>query len=428
MKDIILSVENVSKFYAGYDSVSRRFASWFSKKVAPNSVHWALKDINFFLKRGESLALVGKNGAGKSTLLKIITGTTSPSTGQVLKSGRVSAILELGLGFNPEFTGRENIYQAGGLLGYSSDQLKDLEGEIIEFASIGEYIDEPVRVYSSGMQARLAFAIATAVRPDILIVDEVLSVGDAFFQAKCFERIASFRREGTSLLFVTHSMSDVVKHCNRAILIDNGGVALDADPKSVCNLYLDLLFSEKKALPASNVVVDSFRKVASEDVFHTRPGYRKEEHRWGEGGAKILDYKIESSGDIYPAVIQSKSTVKFSFLVCFDKTYESVVAGFLIKTHDGIFLYGTNSILSQNKSHRIDVLLGEVYEFSFEMPAMLNEGHYLLSFGISYGPEEKLIPIDRRYDAVIVTIAREKTFWGMVDLDSNFYATKIENG
>lgn len=244
-RSVVLEVMEVGKRYRTFSSLAARVAYWFGLPSRSIGEHVALDDVSFDLCRGDTIAFIGQNGAGKSTLLKIITGTVRPTSGAVRVSGRLSAILELGLGFNPEFTGRENVMSSGGMLGYSEADLKQLMPEIEAFAEIGEHFDAPVRTYSSGMQARLSFALATASRPEILIVDEVLSVGDAYFQHKSFARIREFRDAGTTLILVTHSMADVRELCQRVLLIDKGRVIRDGMPDEVIDHY-NALIAEKE--------------------------------------------------------------------------------------------------------------------------------------------------------------------------------------
>lgn len=247
MSPVVLNVENVGKCYAAYSSNLRHFLSWFGFRFRRKSEFWAVRQVSFSLGSGEALALIGQNGAGKSTLLKLITGTIRPTTGRIHVAGRISAMLELGLGFNPEFTGRQNVYLAGGLMGFSTREIEELIPGIQEFAELGEFFDRPLRVYSSGMQARLAFSVATCVRPDILIVDEVLSVGDSYFQHKSFDRIRSFKEQGSSLLFVSHSMEAVKTLCERVILLDQGQVLKDGLPDEVVDYYNALIAEKENA-------------------------------------------------------------------------------------------------------------------------------------------------------------------------------------
>ena len=425
-----ITVSNLGKAYKQYPTRWSRLAEWLSPfRKCRHNMKWVLQDINFTINPGESVAIIGVNGAGKSTLLKMITGTTRPTTGSVSNTGRIAALLELGMGFHPDFTGRQNVFMAGQLLGYGSDEIANLMPEIEKFAEIGEYIDQPVRVYSSGMQVRLAFSVATMVRPDILIVDEALSVGDAYFQAKCYQRVASFKDQGTTLILVTHSVGDVVKHCNRALFIKAGRLELDGSPRDVSNLYLEELFGKAQKMDVNNngkvQSVGDF-VFGTEDVFHTRLGYRKEEHRWGNGGARILDYLVRANGQDYPPVIESNTKTEFFINVKFDATYDDLTIGFLIKTHDGVFLYGTNSFLASKGQQTVSVNKGQQLAFKFTVPMTLNSGHYLVSFGVATGPQENLLPLDRRYDSVLLTVERPVGFWGLVDMQADFDFKAIE--
>lgn len=423
-----LVVSNVSKAYKRYPGKWARVLEWFTGKPHHDKT-WVLRDINFTINPGEAVGIVGVNGAGKSTLLKIIAGTTQPTSGSVQIEGRVAALLELGMGFHPDFTGRQNVFMAGQLLGLRADEITACMPAIEAFAEIGDYIDRPVRTYSSGMQMRLAFSVATAVRPDVLIVDEALSVGDAYFQAKCYQRIAQFKEQGTTLLLVSHSAGDVVKHCERAIMLKGGSIEHDGSSRAVTNRYMDELFGKRKvdgaALPATDLSAEQALLSGLSDDFHTHPGYHREEHRWGHGGAAILDYLVVADGQEYPSRIESNATTDFYFKVRFNADFENVVPGFLIKTLEGIFLYGTNSFVS-GREH-IAARAGDVKVFRFSLPLTLNEGHYLVSFGISSGnPLQELIPLDRRYDSVLIHIGRALQFWGIVDLEASFHALETQ--
>jgi lipopolysaccharide transport system ATP-binding protein len=233
----VLEVRDIGKAYRNYGGEWRRVLSWFGLPLKPREEHWTLQHINFSIQPGEAVGIVGQNGAGKSTLLKIITGTLKPSSGQVTLRGRVAAILELGMGFHPDLSGRQNAYHTAGLMGYSQEQIDAVIGEIEAFAEVGEYFDQPVRTYSSGMQMRVAFAAATAWRPEILIVDEALSVGDAYFQHKSFDRIRQFQQQGTTLLLVSHDHGAILAVCNRAILLEKGHCIRDGEPEEVLNYY-----------------------------------------------------------------------------------------------------------------------------------------------------------------------------------------------
>jgi lipopolysaccharide transport system ATP-binding protein len=423
-----ITVSGVGKAYKFYPSRWARLAEWLSPfHKRRHTLKWVLQDINVSIGQGESVGVLGVNGAGKSTLLKMITGTTQPTTGSISIQGRMAALLELGMGFHPDFTGRQNVFMAGQLLGYQADEISELMPEIEAFAEIGDYIDQPVRVYSSGMQVRLAFSVATMKKPDILIVDEALSVGDAYFQAKCFQRINHFRQNGTTLLLVSHSPGDVVKHCDRAILLKGGRVAMDSSSREVTNRYLDELFGKPEAatvdaeasIPTDNTAAHGLSQ--HDDVFHSRPGYHASEHRWGHGGASIIDFLVSTPNDSYPSRIESNTHTEFYFTVRFDSDFDEVVPGFLLKTLEGIFLYGTNSYLSSRGTAHHSAQAGSVHTYRFSMPMALNEGHYLVSFGISSGdPKQDLVPLDRRYDSVLIHVGRDVQFWGIADLHATY--------
>ena len=225
-----MTVTDIGKAYRFYPSRWARLSEWLAPGTPRHELQWVLRHVTFSVAAGESVGIIGRNGAGKSTLLKLITGTTQPSEGEVRAEGRVAALLELGIGFHPEFTGRENAFMTGQLMGVSEPDIAAAMPQIEGFAEIGRYIDEPLRTYSSGMQVRLAFSVATAFRPDILIVDEALAVGDLYFQHKCYARIRQFRAEGMTLLFVSHDPGAIKSLCDRAILLDAGGVRADDRP------------------------------------------------------------------------------------------------------------------------------------------------------------------------------------------------------
>lgn len=245
MGNYAIEVKNVKKVYKLYDKPSLRIKEAFSIKGKKYHKEFhALEDISINVKQGEMLGVIGKNGAGKSTLLKIITGVLTPTSGSVKIHGKISALLELGAGFNPEYTGVENIYLNGSMMGFSKEEIDQKLESIIEFADIGDFIYQPVKSYSSGMFARLAFAVSINVEPDILIVDEALSVGDVFFQAKCYKKLNDLKNSGKTILFVTHDMGSVLKYCNRAILINDGVIAEEGDPAEIIDIYKKVLVGQ----------------------------------------------------------------------------------------------------------------------------------------------------------------------------------------
>jgi len=426
----VVELVGVGKSYRTYSSFWWRSAGWITGMPSHFVDSWVLRDITFAIQGGESVGIVGRNGAGKSTLLKLIAGTLSATEGSVETRGRINAILELGMGFNAEFTARQNVVHSCGLMGYPPAEVAEAMPSIRQFADIGDHFDQPMRTYSSGMQVRVAFAVATGFRPDILIVDEALAVGDLSFQAKCFERIAALRDSGTTLLFVSHGAGEIVKHCGRALFIKDGRLEVDGSARDVTNRYLDYLFGKgtHRFAPGAGLGVaepDPFDS-ASVDRFHTRPFYRKEEYRWGEGGAQIVDYYVAADGVSFPSQLATGQAVRVVFKVRFDRDVERPIFGLLLKTIDGIFVYGTNSDLARSSSYPQRALAGSVHVAAFAFPLMLNSGGYLLSVGISeeFGAGE-LVPLDRRYDSVLLSISHSTPVTGVIDLDAEFEVSQL---
>ncbi|MBB3457283.1 lipopolysaccharide transport system ATP-binding protein [Rhizobium sp. BK313] len=374
----VLNVENVSKRYPTYRSNLLRFANWFGASFAPTSEFWASRDISFEMHQGEAVALIGQNGAGKSTLLKIVTGTVRPTSGDVRVSGRISAILELGLGFNPEFTGRQNIYQAGGLMGFSGQELTNLMPEIEAFAEIGEFFDQPVRVYSSGMQARLAFALATASRPDILIVDEVLSVGDSYFQHKSFDKIRQFKAEGTAILLVTHSLGDVKALCERVLLLDKGKVLKDGPPDEVVDYY-NAMVAEREN---SKQTIQQSRD---------RDGWLKT--RSGTFDIVVSNIDLldrQSLTRVSTAVVGQKLTLRIELEV--GRAVPKIVLGIMLRDRTGHVVWGTNTW--HTNQALFDQPAGQHIRFDLEFDCNLGPGSFSVTTALT-GSDTHL---DANYD------------------------------
>ncbi|WP_172728490.1 ABC transporter ATP-binding protein [Kluyvera cryocrescens] len=366
----IISVRNLGKAYKLYPSKFAKFIEWISPiKCKKHDLKWILKDVNVDIHRGESIGVIGSNGAGKSTFLKIITGTISQTEGVRIVNGRISALLELGIGFHPDFTGRQNVYMSGQLLGMTIDQINDLMVEIEDFAEIGSYIDQPVRVYSSGMQVRLAFSLATAIRPDILIVDEALAVGDIFFQQKCYERISEMRKKGTTLLLVTHDMGAIYRLCDKAIYISSGTVKSFGDVRSVIADYeIDLKkLKRQETLDAIKNGVGSPKEMADSDISHNKVEFinsaitidGKEVTSLDEECAFTIEVEIEKKIDIE----------------------DDVHVGFQIRDAKGNIYYETNTYC-QKKSV---IWSGNRGKATFELRNNLCQGSYVISFGIDSG-------------------------------------------
>lgn len=357
-------VSNLGKAIKTYPSRWQRLAEWLLPSAGVrHQKHWLLRNINFALEPGESVGIIGMNGAGKSTLLKMIAGILRPSSGTITHTGRIAALLELGLGFHPEFTGRQNIFMAGQLMGFSSSELTDLLPSIEAFAEIGDYIDEPVRVYSTGMQVRLAFSLATAVRPDILIVDEALSVGDAYFQHKSFDRIRRFKADGTTLLLVSHDRAAIQSICDRAILLHEGALLADADAPSVVDYYNALLAGseqiEQSQFDAGTQTLSGNRKVVIR--------------------ALALSTTEQANVDVVAVGARTTLTVEAQIV----QDIDSLVCGYVIKNRFGQDMYGTNSYHFDKTLHGLRA--GSVARFGFEFPMNLNAGEYSIAVALTAG-------------------------------------------
>ena len=373
--------------------------------------------MSFDVRRGETVGVVGRNGSGKSTLLQIIAGTLTPTAGTVHASGRLAALLELGSGFNPEFTGIENVVLNATVLGLSSSEIDKRMDAILAFADIGEFVRRPVKTYSSGMTVRLAFAVQAQVEPDILIVDEALAVGDAKFQAKCFSRLESLKQSGTSILFVSHSTEQVVTHCDRAILLSNGELIEDGYPKDVVHTYLELLFGASRRLSGSAEQAGSLpsrdgNPIDSEvetrgNAFATRPSYNAYEFRWGDRAAAIADYCLATSSGTYPTSVTSGEQIKLKVGLSFMKPVRRPILGITIKTKEGITVFGTNSELLE--ANDVTTLGSENSEAvaTLEFACNLAPGDYFISLGLASRDGDEVVPHDRRYDSIHLNVAGE---------------------
>lgn len=393
---VVLQAQNVSKSFRDYGSEWRRFASWFGM-LSPNiKDHWVLRNISFAVHEGEALGIVGQNGAGKSTLLKIITGTLGATEGNVRARGRVAAILELGMGFDPDLTGRQNSEHIAGLMGFSRLEIRQLLPEIEAFAEVGAYFDEPVRTYSSGMQMRVAFSLATASRPDVLIVDEALAVGDAYFVHKCFKRIREFRDEGTTLLIVSHDKSAVQTLCDRAVLIDQGRLIADGTPQEVLDLY-NALISEKEN--------STVRQTKQEDGTAVTLS--------GTGEATIEQIWLEDATGHQVEYVGVGDQVDLVIRVRIVSTIARLVIGYMIRDRLGQAVFGTNSFYMNQVIDNAQE--NHVYEFRAHFPMNLGVGTYSFSVALSSTETHLVNNYEWRDLALVFTVANTQrtTFIGM---------------
>lgn len=360
-----IHVTQLGKAYKQYPTRWSRLAEWLIPFSRPrHQLHWVLQDVSFLVNPGEALGIIGINGAGKSTLLKMITGTTQPSTGQIQVQGRVAALLELGMGFHPDFSGRQNVFMAGQLLGLSMEALRALMPEIEAFAEIGDYMDAPVRTYSSGMQMRLAFSVATARRPDVLIVDEALSVGDAYFQHKSFARIREFRQAGTTLLIVSHDRQAIQSLCDRAILLAHGRLEKEGEPEEVMDFYGGMI-AEKEQQTVRQEILDNGRVRTIS----------------GTGEAGFSDITLLNAEGRRVDVIEVGASATLEVTVEVKAPISRLVLGFMIKDRMGQAIYGINTHRLQRELEHLSV--GERIVYRFVFPVNLGKGSYSVALSLS---------------------------------------------
>lgn len=359
----LLAVTNVGKAYRTYRSEWQRLARWFYLPVSASQEHWVLKHISFNIEAGEAIGIVGQNGAGKSTLLKMITGTLQPTEGKVQVNGRIAAILELGMGFNAELTGRQNVYHAAGLMGFNTAQIDGVIEDIEAFAEIGEYFDQAVRMYSSGMQMRVAFSVATAFRPEILIIDEALSVGDSYFQHKSFGRIKEFQKAGTTLLIVSHDRGAIQALCNRAILLEGGTVIKDGSPEEVMDYYNAIIAQKENSTVEVQTLADGGVQTRS-----------------GSGKATARNVSLHNTAGEPVQYIGVGDDVKLTIEVDIHEPLDELVVGYVLKDRLGQDIFGTNTHHLDCKL--VDLKAGEQVAYTFQFAANLGVGSYSVAVAL----------------------------------------------
>lgn len=398
-----ITVKGLGKFFKIYPAKSARLKQWLGLGKASFQEKWILKDIDFAIRPGETIGIIGRNGAGKSTLLKMLTGTLMPSCGAIEKQGRLSALLELGMGFHPDFTGRQNAYMSGQMMGLSRDDVTRIMPDILAFAEIGEAIDQPVRTYSSGMQVRLAFSLATAVKPEILIVDEALAVGDAYFQHKCYKRIREFKQQGVTLLFVSHDPLAIKSLCERAILLEKGSLVMDDNPDKVLDYYNALIALDEAAADAhdANIVTG----------VHTRSG---------NGKARLLTVELYSVAKVATRLLRTGETVQIAINYRVNEALpDGLTLGFLIRDRLGNEIYGSNTY---HKKFSLPENLGE-HVILLDIPALpLGTGSYNITFAL----HSKYDHLENNYDwwdqalTFEVVSCPDEVFNGVVRLNCKF--------
>lgn len=396
----LLRVTGLTKRYFHYTSQWRRIASWFFPSLKPNEAHTIFENITFTMKPGETIAIVGQNGAGKSTLLKMIVGIISPTEGTIERKGNIAAILELGMGFSSELTGRDNALHTASLMGHSRQDIEAAMENIRDFAELGDYFDEPIRIYSSGMQMRLAFAIATAFTPDLLIIDEALAVGDQYFQHKSFERIRALKERGTSLLFVSHDKAAILSICDRAILIDRGCIIRDGDPTAVMDFY-NALIAEKENESVEQIALD----------------HKNIQTVSGTGEAKVQEIGLYNTQGEKIEFIGVGEAVEMKIRAKVYQDIPELVLGFMIKDRLGQTVFGINSadhgIFYQNLKK------DDFIDYSFRFKADIGEGSYSVATALALGKTHLEGNLEWRDLALVFDVAntKQKPFIGSAWLE-----------
>lgn len=406
MSETAICVEHVSKIYKLYERPSDRLKETLGMKV-PVKEHYALRDVSFQIQRGETVGIIGTNGSGKSTVLKIITGVVSPTEGETRVNGRISALLELGAGFNMEYTGLENVYLNGTMMGFSKEEIDGRLEEILKFADIGEFINQPCKTYSSGMFVRLAFAVAINIEPEILIVDEALSVGDVFFQAKCYRKFEEFKKQGKTIVFVSHDLGSISRYCDRVILLNKGIVVEEGSPKAMVDLYKKILVGREGTAGAAGEEKSSYQK-----PFERNP----EVLEYGEKEAEILDFTMEDEKGTPSNTIHKMEEFVIRMKVRFHQEIDDPIYAFTIKDKRGNEITGTNTLYEGISVGRKKA--GEIQEITFRQRMNLQGGEYLLSLGCTGYRDGEFTAYHRLYDVCSITVVSDKDTVGFFDCDS----------
>lgn len=419
-----IRITNLTKVYKLYDKQIHRLKEGFNftgKKYYKE--FYALKDVSLNIKKGETVGIIGKNGSGKSTILKIITGVLSPSSGIVEVNGRVSALLELGAGFNPEYTGIQNIYLNGRMMGYTREEMDQKLENILEFADIGDFVYQPVKVYSSGMFARLAFAVAINVDPDILIVDEALSVGDVAFQTKCYKKFKEFQNLGKTILFVTHSLDTILKYCTSAIVLNDGVKVDEGTPKQMVDVYKQLLSNSYKQ--ESNEEDKNFKTIKKGDYWKDKFVINKDLLEYGDKIAEIIDYGIfNDKGDPVTTFLHDEE-ITIAMKIRFQQDIEDPIFAFAIKDIKGNEIAGTNTHIEGINAAAYKK--GEEIIITFQQKLLLQVGNYSLSLGCTKYTSENLHVFHRLYDVLFLEVLAVRTIFGVYDVGSHVNIERIKN-
>ena len=427
-KEIAIEIKNLTKEYKMYPTKKDRLIEAVFPGAQRHGTFRAMDNLNLEVKKGEILGILGKNGAGKSTLLKMVTGVVTPTSGEIITKGKISSLLELGTAFNMELTGIENIYQHGQVMGLTNEQIEERKQEIIDFADIGEHLYQPVKTYSSGMFARLAFSCAINVDPEILIVDEVLSVGDMAFQLKCFKKFDQFKKAGKTILFVTHSITDVLKNCTRTIKINSGKKIFDGGVKEGVERYkkiivgLDESIQPEKEEKKKISIEGDFKKEKAKNTWKSHFNQNNNIIEYGNGQADVIDYGIFDENGKYLQSIDNAKDVILKSKIKFNADVNEPIFTMTLKDFNGLEVCGTNTLIEKIATGKFKK--GDIVEVSFKTRLRVAPNKYTLSFSCThFKPNGELEVLSRKYDALLVEIISSKEHVGILSLDTDI---KIE--
>lgn len=406
-------MKDLTKMYKLYEKPSDRLKESLGltrKKLYKE--HYALHDVNFDIHEGECVGIIGTNGSGKSTILKIITGVLNPTQGEVKVNGRVSALLELGAGFNMEYSGLENVYLNGTMIGFSKEEIDARLDDILEFADIGDFIHQPVKMYSSGMFVRLAFAVAINIDPEILVVDEALSVGDVFFQSKCYHKFEEFKKQGKTILFVSHDLSSISKYCDRVILL-NKGVKLDeGSPKQMVDLYKQLLVGQSPVKQKEEKETKVQVQETENGNFQANPNMLE----YGSRLAEIINFEVLDDKGMRSNTIEKGTSFQIRMKVRFHEEIQEPIMAYTFKNIKGTEITGTNTMFEKAQTARSQK--GDICTVTFTQQMDLQGGEYLLSFGCTGYKDGEFTVFHRLYDACNITVVSAKNTVGFYDMNS----------
>lgn len=415
-KQIAIQVSNLKKIYKLYDKPSDRLKETFGLSKGRYKEHYALNGVNLSIFQGETVGIIGTNGSGKSTILKIITGVLNPTQGEVATNGRISALLELGAGFNQEYNGIENIFLNGTMMGFSEKEIQERLPEILKFADIGDYVYQPVKTYSSGMFVRLAFAVAINIDPEILIVDEALSVGDVFFQAKCYHKFEEFKKMGKTIVFVSHDLSSISKYCDRVFLLNQGKLLGEGSAKEMIDAYKRVLVGQY-AIPEEEQEGSLLNDAGLNAAAAGAMGLNPEKLEYGSGQARIREFYITDDKDVKTTAVIKGTSFTVHVKVEFQERVAAPIFAFSFKNIRGTEITGTNSMIE--KAYLEPAEAGSVKEVTFTQRMSLQGGEYLLSLGVTGYAGSDFQVYHRLYDILNITVVSDKDTVGYYDMDSS---------